>query len=505
MRELCNLGFLTERAAAATPSAIAVIEFFGTQRAFDYAHLHQAMSRFAATLQSKGIRPGDRVAIAMSNRYEFIVALFGAMRAGAIAVPISPDFGHAAATAIIADAAVRALVLDQAFADLEAPSAEWSLDVDSSSWAEWTAKAPPFAEPALPRDHPAMIVYTSGSVGAPKGVVLTHEGQLWPRRAAFDREMAGLTSKPGRALIATPLGHKNALMVGVKSMLFSGGTVIVLPRFSAQGVVSALREQRCTYASLLPSMYGRVLEHLDRTGDHGAFPSVQALFVASAPAPTALFERLGSRFGVPILNGYGLTESGPAFGQEGGEEVPLGSIGKPLAGVDVRLTAPDGKPRTERGELWLRSRSMASGYWNRPEETSRRFVDGWLRTGDILRRDGDGWYYFEGRTDDWFKHRGHLVCTGEIESVLTASPTVRAACVLAVEDDGDQVPVAFVEGDPSCVTSATLHAFCAARLPRFAAPVRFHVLERLPVLGSGKWDRQSLRTIDARRVRQTGT
>jgi long-chain acyl-CoA synthetase len=502
---LTNLGDLPARAARMTPEREALVWSDGRrEQRLTYGAVETRLERIASALQAHGVGIGSRVAIAVGNRLEFVELVFGSQRAGAIAAPIPLGHGPQRIAALLAELAPTCV-----FVDSEA--LEWNemltnalprncfvIDLArASQYAKFVAAGTPFrVRPALDPSSPAMIVYTSGSSGDPLGVIVTHAAQLASRRSGLDEELGGLADPPGRALIASPLAHKNALLVGLKTMLQSGGASVILPRFAAETCLWALAHYRCTYTSLLPSMCERLLVARQSRPDL-KLPALRAILVASAPAQVSLFDRLATAFGCEVFNAYGLTEAGPAFGQAAGR-APRGSIGQPIPGVEVKLLNEAGSEDAECGELWVRSPYLAAGYWRRPAATRARFVDGWLRTLDRVRRDAAGFYYFEGRTDQAFKHRGYLVEPRVIEASLRAHPLVEDASAVPLPCAGDLVPVAFVRLRAALADAPMeLQRWCAERLPPHAVPLHIAFVDELPTLPSGKVDRRALAPLAA--------
>jgi acyl-CoA synthetase (AMP-forming)/AMP-acid ligase II len=354
------------------------------------------------------------------------------------------------------------------------------------------------ASPTLPRRRTApaevcMQPYTSGSTGKPKGVLLTHGGQLW--NADVVRK-AILCDETERALVAVPLYHKNALVGAVKPFLLAGGSLVILPVFDAAEVIRAVDRYRVTYLTGVPAMYKLILAQKELLGRHDV-SSVRFALCGSAEVPEELLVEFQTVFGAPIAESYGLTEGGP---------VPIvntrwglkkrNSCGLAFPGSEVRLLDDGGQPAgvDEVGELVVRNPGLALGYWKLPEATARKFRDGWLHTGDLMRRDADGYYYFVGRKDDMINVAGENVYPKEVEDVLLRHPNLRDACVVAASHAvKGAVPVAFVvEREPGRTTEAEVREFFLARGAPYAHPRRVVFLDALPLGGTGKIDRAAL-------------
>ena len=499
-----NLGYLFDAALALTPSKPAV---FQGDSVLTFADLDARCNRMANVLAGLGVAAGDRVALLFNNDYRFLETLFGAMRLGAVAVPINIRMGDEALRYVTEDSEAFVLVASAALADrgralgaqipaikhviADGPPAEGSLAYETVLAA---------AAPALPRratgfDEICMQPYTSGSTGKPKGVLLTHGGQIWNtdilRKAIFADDTE-------RALIAVPLYHKNAMVGAVKPFLLAGGSLVILPGFDALEVIRAIDRYQVTYLTGVPAMYKMILAERDALARHDV-SSVRYAVCGSAEVPDELLQEFRRVFGAPIGESYGLTEGGP---------VPVtntrwglkkrGSCGLAFPGCDVRLVDEAGRDVgvDEVGELLTRNPGLARGYWKLPEATARKFRDGWLHTGDLMRRDADGYYYFVGRQDDMINVAGENVYPKEVEDILLQHPNLRDACVVpAPHDVKGVVPIAFVvERDAGKTTEDEVRRFFLERGAPYAHPRRVVFLEALPLGGTGKIDRTALKS-----------
>jgi len=457
----------------------------------------------AAFLSNGGIRPGDRVLLSIGNRPEFIACMFGAMRAGAVPVPLNTRQGYSVleyiardsgCSGVIADPTVNASVLKLAESmplrlrvTVGSGKAGWHSLTDAKD-LEWD-----FDPPSLTDDALCFLAYTSGSTGKPKGVPLTHRGQLWWVHAATTYWPADADD---RSLVAMPLYHKNAMAGAVKPRLYSGGTVVLMPRFDVGPYLDAIERYRCTHLGGVPTMYAMLLEEGERLA-HLDLSSLKVVVVGSAPVHEELVRKMSTVFGVPILQSYGMTEGGPVMlgPPVGGGPVPPASVGRAWPEGEVRLVAPDGTVSETSGELWVRNPGVTPGYYNLPEVNQDRFVDGWLRTGDLFTRDADGFYYFQGRVDDMFNCGGENIYPKEVENILLRHPGVREACVVPVEHaTKGHAPVAMVSLRAGAETDEQeLKSFCLAEGPAYAHPRRVVIVADLPISGAGKIDRSAIK------------
>ncbi len=332
--------------------------------------------------------------------------------------------------------------------------------------------------------------YTSGSTGRPKGVLLHHHGQCWMIDQLVDsRDMGG----DDCGVISAPLYHKNALLA-VKSALAPGGRVVLLPRFDVELYIRSIERYRLTMLTGVPTMYALMLQH-EELLDSIDRSSVRAMSMGSAPASEVLLDRLQERFpGARINLNYGITEGGPvllSWKHPDGIPRPRVSVGYPLPDVEIRLE--DG-PDENQGILHTRNPGVMLGYHNLPEESAMALKDGWLDTGDILRRDENGWFYFVGRSDDMFVTGGENIYPGDVETMLERNDAIMQAVVVPAPNAlKANVPHAFiVQRDGETLTEDEVKKFALANAPAYAHPRRVFFVDALPLAGTNKIDRKLL-------------
>ncbi len=490
-----NLGYLFESTVRLAPERTAILQ---GDVALTYGELDGRCNRMGGALRSLGAVPGTRVALLFNNDFRFLESLFGIMRIGAVAVPLNLRLGDDALAHVLADAEATVLLTNAALAERAAmlrrrvPAVKEV--VGGRDYEELLLAAPP----TLDRGTTAfgdicMQPYTSGSTGRPKGVLLTHGGQVW--NADMMRKSL-LVDETDRALVAVPLFHKNAMAGAVKPFLLSGGSLAILPAFEAVEVIRAIEKFRITYLTGVPAMYRMILAETETLTRHDV-TSVRYAVCGSAEVPDELLAEFQRVFKAPIAESYGLTEGGPVpiFNTRWGMK-KRGSCGREVPGSDVRLVGPGGADVApgETGEMWVRNPGLAAGYWKRPDETAARFRDGWLRTGDLFRKDAEGYFYFLGRTDDMINVSGEKVYPKEVEDILLRHPDVRDACVVpAPHDSKGEVPIAFVVTRRPEITFEELKAFYLRHGAPYAYPRRIQFLEALPLNGAGKTDRATLK------------
>jgi len=470
----------------------------GAARTYSYDDLDAMANAVARGLRARGLEAGDRVGVLALNRIAYLAVFFGAMRAGVVPAPINVKLAPEIAAYVVRDAGCRLAFVEAAFRDL-VPAGVPQVDFDRDF--EGFLDPGPFTAATPAPGDVALQPYTSGSTGKPKGVLLDHVGQMWgPSTGAW-------MDPEGAYLVAAPLYHKNALMV-TKSAFFAGSRIVLMPRFDAKTYLGAVEAYRPSTISGVPAMMAMLMlerETLARTD----LSSVREVSMGSAPASPLLLRQVREVFGDPrIMIQYGVTEAGPRmFGAHpDGKPRPLGSCGAPLPGGEVMLvTDPDrpGDPGGAReGELWVRNPGVMLGYHNLPEATAAKLPGGgWFRTGDILRRDAEGFYWFVSRADDMFNCGGENIYPAEVEAVLEKHPAVvQSAVVPAPHAVKGEAPVAFVvAAAEAAVDEAALKAFALANGPAYAHPRRVFFLEALPLASTNKVDRARLKA-DALRL-----
>ena len=482
-----NLGLLFAEHAHATRTAI--IDLRDPQRpcTVSFRELDDACNALARGLARAGLKPGDRIGILALNRVEFVITLLGAMRCGVIPVPINAKLAADTVAYILKDAGAKLVFAENALRRLCPPE---SKVIEFGAEFERFLEPGPFHafEPAS--DSVAIQPYTSGSTGRPKGVLLTHFGQNWSRRILAHTR--GTTERDA-ILVAAPLYHKNALNA-IKQGLTAGATLPLLPQFSVERYIDAIGRYRCTVISGVPTMMSMVLARRDLLA-RSDVSSVRTIMMGSAASSPQLLRELKTHFpNAEPLVVYGVTEGGPVpLGPHpDGKPRPPGSIGAPYAGTAAKLV---GGAHPDEGELLVKNPGVLLAYHNLPEESAKRIRDGWYHTGDICRRDAEGFYYFVGRTDDMFVSGGENIFPIEVESLLERHPAVHQAYVMPFDHElKGQVPYAFVVlRHGAAASEEELKQFALANGPAYQHPRRVFFLEQLPLAGTNKVDQHTLR------------
>jgi long-chain acyl-CoA synthetase len=499
-----NLGYWCRASAERFPEKVALFDLSGTTpREILYHQLDARLDRVAAMLSRLGMKVGDRLALSISNRSEFIEVIFGAMRAGIVPVPLNTKLSSDTLAYILRDAGCTGAVIEAAanphfatIVEAEGVALRIELEKSRAGWLNYLdaleASLPRFAAFPLPPEHMAFLAYTSGSTGRPKGVVLTHAGQCWWLSCVNRYWPMPVES---RAIAAVPLYHKNAMAGAIKPMLSAGGSVVLLPNFEPRRFLTALSQYRCTHAGGVPAVFTLLLQEPDLI-ENLDFSALKSLKIGSAPTPKELLDAVESAFGVPASESYGLTEGGPVMigPPLDGRSVPHGSCGVAWPQGEVKLIDSEGHESARYGELWVRNPGVTPGYYHLPEVNRERLRDGWLKTGDVFSRDAQGFLYFRGRTDDMFNSGGENIYPLEVENVLLRHSAVAEASVVPVPHRvKGEVPVAMVvKAKGRSVSEDELKEFCLANGPAYAHPRRIVFVAELPLNGPGKIDRKAV-------------
>ena len=492
-------------------------------RNITYGELRARTLRMAQAITSLGVAPSDRVALLLNDSPEFIEAFIATCSLGAIAVPVNMSLRLDEQCSILHNCGARlALVEDDLCNTLltHAPEKlrflEKVVAVDREDGSHdvrttdkitiyplksvldktGSTREPEFSNPK--DDEAAFILYTSGSTGEAKGAV-HRQADIFHTNQTFCREVLGVT-REDRLFSSSRLPFAYGLGNSLTFPLLNGATTILCCEKPTPDVIAGiLTEARPTIFFAVPVVYNVLLDH-HRSRRQLDCSNLRLCVSAGEALPAHLGEEWEREFGVQLLDGIGSTEMLHMFMSNHENDVRYGSSGRMLAGYEARLIDEHGEPTPDNveGNLWIKGDSASRYYWERPEETARTFVDGWMRTGDLYRRDGDGYWFHMGRSDDCFKSSGQWVSPVEVEGVLLRHSGVSRAAV--VEDfDVDQLPCACafvvrqdVESDLVALEKG-LRELAAASLPRFKQPRRYVFLDELPYTATGKIQRFKLR------------
>jgi fatty-acyl-CoA synthase len=444
-----------------------------------------------------GLEKGDRCAILAENRREYLEAFFACGKTGVILVPLNTRLAARELTQILEDSGARALMYSDASAGVAAelrgvaalerlvalddPTNDGDLD-----YGRLPATYPDLPPAACAPDDIHCLLYTSGTTGKPKGVMVPQRQIAWNGyNTAINWQLRADDVSP----VFVPLFHAGGLGAFLVPILTAGGTIVLHDRFDPAEVLSTIERERCTVVLGVPTIFKMLLEtpELERT----SLEHVRWFISGGAPLPVELVEAYHAR-GVVLRQGYGLTEVGPnCFAMSSSEALSKrGSIGRPLMFAGASVRGPEGRelPPGEVGELWLRGPHVSLGYWHNPDATRAVYdAEGWFHTGDLARRDAEGFFYISGRAKDMFISGGENVYPVEVENALLQHPHVRDAAVIGVPDPKwGEVGIAFLEGNGVRVAGEDLTAFLEKRLARYKIPRRFLFVESLPRTAYGK-------------------
>ncbi len=482
--------------AASRPDAVALIDL-ATGRRWRYRDLESAIDAWAHVLESHaGVGGGDRVACVARNSACVILVHLACSRLGAILAPLNWRLSADQLQAIIADAAPALVIGDEVMTDHGIGGMDLGRLASMAEAANGNCAGAREACGTRGAEPPALLLYTSGTCGQPKGALLS-ERALDAAAAHFlnhYRLDAGTVF-----LVDMPLYHTIGLVASSRSTLMAGGTVLISPGFDAERTAGYLVEPKLcvTHYFAVPAMVRRI--RLTLGSGLAELQHLAAVFVGGAPLP---LDELGrwTDAGVTLVNGYGLTEAGTVLGMPDDPQAicsKTGSLGVAVEGVEVCLVAADGKPvaGSNAGELRVRSAALMSGYWRRPDATDRSLcAEGWLATGDVVRRDGDGYYWYAGRVDDMYISGGENIHPVEVEAVAARYPGVAECAAVGVPDETwGAVGALFVVTEVGATLDAAgLRAHLERHLPRFKVPRHIRGISSLPATATGKIQRRRL-------------
>ena len=502
MKAFETLDAIPRHWAIATPDARALVD---GERSLGWRALATTVEACAQMLARAGAGRGDRVAIVSENCVELVALLFGTSASGACAVILNPRLSPRELDEILDHARPRCIVVAAQSSEEAAAHATRlgavPVEVDALRTLAVAIPASVIAgEPAAPDESLAAIVYTSGTSGRPKGVMLTHANLLFT--AETSARLRAL-SPLDRVLGVLPIYHVYGLASMLLGACFAGACLYLFARFDAARTLAAIGEARLTIVQGVPAMYARMLSQLGASRPMHA-PALRFLYAGGSPLDPTLKAQVESRFATMLHNGSGLTECSPTVSQTR-LDAPRNdtSVGSAIPGVEVRIVDPSLHDATpgEVGELWVRGPNVMKGYFRDPEATAQAITpEGWLRTGDLARKDPDGALFIVGRLKELIIRSGFNVYPGEVEAVLNAHAAVSQSVVVGRPGgDGNEEVVAFVELVPGRVADAhELQSFAAAHLAPYKRPVELRVLGALPASATGKVLRNELKRLAQR-------
>lgn len=494
---MMNLSEYLRRAAARRPDKVALVEGGGAEQTF--AALDAEVDAVAAGLQRLGLEPGDRVAIAMGNSLRFVHSYFGILRAGGVAVPLNVMLTPTEIARIVSDAEPRFVLAAPPFsAAVEAAAssaAEAPKVISTETWDELVADAGAPSDPGTRPDGLAVLAYTSGTTGEPKGAMLTHGNLI----ASLEQQMAlpeDHVREDDVILLVLPLFHIFGLNVPLGLLVATGASGVLLERFEPLDALRAIERHKVTVLFGAPTMYAA---WVDTPGaDQYDLTSVRLGISGAAALSEDVLRSFYALFGVHIYEGYGMTETAPTLTTNRMGEAPRPrSIGKPLPGVEVRLVDEnfrDVEPG-DPGEIVARGPNIFKGYWRREDENDRYFRDGWFHTGDVAVEDEEGYLSLVDRKRDLVIVSGFNVYPSEVEAALVENEAIAEAAVVGQPHPytGETVKAFVVLADGASATEDAIIEDVGARLARFKCPTQIEIVESLPRQLTGKVLKRELR------------
>jgi long-chain acyl-CoA synthetase len=476
-------------------------------RSTTYGDLREQTAALRGGLVGLGLEPGDRVAILCANNWYFVAAYLAVLGAGLVAVPLNPLSPAPELEPELAAIGARAVVIGpsgrKSFAGVDrsrVPTVEHVIaasadDADGAvTFDELLTSAP---VPVVDRgpDDLAVLIFTSGVSGSPKAAMLSH-GNLLANLEQVSASEARRQSPGDVSLGVLPLFHIFGLNVALGLSLHSGSTVLLVERFDPTSAIEAIVRHKVTVIAGAPAMWSAFASLPDAGAS--VFRTVRVATSGAARLSTEVAERMQSRFGVSVAEGYGLTEAAPVVTTSTGVELRSGSIGAPVPGVKLRLVDADGSDVLvgDAGEIWVQGPNVFQGYWNDPEATRTALTDdGWLRTGDIAVVDDDGYLYLVDRAKDLIIVSGFNVFPAEVEEVLMEHPSIERCAVVGVPHPhtGEAVKAYVVTAPGRSIDEDDVIAFAQDRLARYKCPDKVMFVDDLPEGMAGKVLRRALR------------
>jgi len=466
--------------------------------AMTYRALDEASARVAGLLRERGLEPGDRVGIMMPNVAEVPVVYYGVLRAGGVVVPMNPLLKAREVAFYLGDSGAGLIFAWHAFADQARGGAEQAgadlIVVDGDGFPGLLASAGPDYQVAETSDEDtAVILYTSGTTGQPKGAELTH-GNLISNTEVSRTDIAH--ASPDDVIFGgLPLFHVFGQTVALNVAVASGACLTLLPRFDAGHALRIIAEHRVTIFEGVPTMYVALLHQPDRA-DYDT-SALRMCVSGGAALPVQVLRGFEEAFGVPVLEGYGLSETSPvaSFNHPAREHKP-GSIGTPIRDVQMRAVDTDDHevPQGEVGEIVIRGPNVMKGYWQRPEATAEAIRDGWFHTGDLARVDSDGYFYIVDRKKDLIIRGGYNVYPREIEEVLYEHPAIAEAAVIGLAHPalGEEVGAAVVLKPGAVISAGELRDYVRGQVAAYKYPRHVWITDALPKGSTGKIQKRDI-------------
>ncbi|PEL13490.1 long-chain-fatty-acid--CoA ligase [Bacillus sp. AFS017336] len=452
-----------------------------------YGELLFQVECVASKLINDGIRKGDKVALILGNCPEFVTAYYGILRAGGVVVPVNPIFTKNEISYILSNSQVKAVIADFTMEEIidalkvELKHIEMLYSVESLF--ETKSKANEY--PLMMEEDLAVILYTSGTTGKPKGAMLSHRNLVSNAQSIV--EMVDF-KKNDRILAVLPMFHVFCLSICINAPIMCGGNIVIVQRFSPREVINTIFNEEVTLFAGVPTMYNFLLQLKEYSAEY--FASIRACFSGGASMPLELLQKFEEKYKTIILEGFGLSETAPvtAFNPLKGEKKP-GSVGVNIPGVLNKVVDKNGNEvqRGEIGELIVKGPNVMIGYLGMSEETAKVIKNDWFYTGDLAKMDTDGYIYIVDRIKDMIIVGGYNVYPREVEEVIYQHPAIVEVAVIGITDqDYGQIVKAFVVSNDESITMEDILYFCMDKLAKYKLPKQIEFKTELPKNSTGK-------------------
>ncbi len=517
---MLNLSIILEDSARRYPGKNA---FTFMDTTLNYAQINGAANQVANGLKSSGIKPGDKVALSCLNIPYFPIVYYGILKAGGVVVPLSVLLKEDEIAYHLNDSDAKAYFCFIGTEDLPMGKMGWAgfqnasncqnfymmmpkaempspIDGSSSLGSLMEGQSPVFSSIATAANDTAVIIYTSGTTGRPKGAELTHSNLML--NAVLSKDLLEIQHNDIQ-LIVLPLFHIFAMTVLMNAGVYIGNSNILLPRFDAEAVFGLMQKHSITVFAGVPTMYWGLLNYTDPKFNYDDIANnLRACVSGGSALPVQVLKDFETRFKVPIIEGYGMSEGSPVvtFNHLNQERKP-GSVGTPVWGVEVKLVDDQDNevPKGERGELCYRGHNVMKGYYKRPEVNAEVLKGGWMHSGDVAIQDEDGYYYIVDRTKDMIIRGGLNVYPREVEEVMIKHQDVSLVAVIGVPHDqfGEEIKAYVVLNDTFSINEQQLIDWTKERIAAYKYPRSIEFLDALPMSATGKILKKELRKISS--------
>ncbi|MFT4414868.1 acyl-CoA synthetase [Fredinandcohnia humi] len=489
-----ELDWIANRARL-SPDSIAVVEGEAGIR-FTYQELNKRSENVAHYLTSIGIKKGDRIALLSPNHVSYFDLLFACGKIGAIFVPLNWRLSGTEIEYILANCSPKLLALSSSFGHLVTEKGTKAIvNIDSQEYNDITSseKISFNRDVSIKEIDPLAIIYTGGTTGKPKGVVLTHQSIMWN---GLNTILSWNLTANDVTLTYMPMFHTGGLNALSIPILMMGGKVVIANQFEPERAIQMINQEGCTIVLLVPTMYHMIVK--SKYFKDVSFPTMHTFLSGGAPCPLEIYQAFEEK-GLSFKEGYGLTEAGPNnfFIDPEISRFRRGSVGKAMIFNDVRIINAEGKEAKvgEVGELLIRGKHVFQYYWNNPGATNEAYQDGWLHTGDLAKRDDEGYHYIVGRKKEMIITGGENVYPLEVEQCINQHPAVNEVAVIGVPHPkwGEMVVAVVSLMSNGVCTHSELTEFCKTRIGKYKIPKKFIIVDEIPKTHVGKIDKNQLK------------